>query len=191
MHDQDQQQTEDRRRTGCASTEEPGAVVPHAGICEGGAGQPASLPQSVGNSNTAHTTSMNSTSSATRNRAKGPLVLAVIVLLLCGVGYVWSFLFDLPGHSVVALFSIPALLASLIHAGFLWSKLGSDPTCRRLIVIGIISTVFTLVVCFTLLLLQSIFGPKPTVTLSLGVSHDLSWSAQMGRTEQDGSGNGG
>jgi hypothetical protein len=26
-------------------SEEPGAVVPHAGICEGGAGQPASLPQ--------------------------------------------------------------------------------------------------------------------------------------------------
>ena len=24
--------------------EEPGAVIPHAGICEGGAGQPASLP---------------------------------------------------------------------------------------------------------------------------------------------------
>jgi len=24
--------------------EEPGAVVPHAGICEGGVGQPASLP---------------------------------------------------------------------------------------------------------------------------------------------------
>jgi hypothetical protein len=46
MHDEVQQQTEDRRRTGCASTEEPGAVVPHAGICEGGAGQPASLPQS-------------------------------------------------------------------------------------------------------------------------------------------------
>ena len=27
--------------------EEPGAVVPHAGICEGGTGQPVSLPQSV------------------------------------------------------------------------------------------------------------------------------------------------
>ena len=26
--------TKDLRRTGCASTEEPGAVVPHAGICE-------------------------------------------------------------------------------------------------------------------------------------------------------------
>jgi hypothetical protein len=26
------------------SSEEPGAVVPHAGICKGGAGQPASLP---------------------------------------------------------------------------------------------------------------------------------------------------
>ncbi len=26
--------------------EEPGAVVPHAGICEGGTGQPVSLPQS-------------------------------------------------------------------------------------------------------------------------------------------------
>ena len=26
-------------------SEEPGAVIPHAGICEGGAGQPASLPQ--------------------------------------------------------------------------------------------------------------------------------------------------
>ncbi len=24
--------------------EEPGAVIPHAGICEGGVGQPASLP---------------------------------------------------------------------------------------------------------------------------------------------------
>ncbi|MCH7229206.1 zinc-ribbon domain containing protein, partial [Haloferula sp. A504] len=28
-------------------SEEPGAVVPHAGICEGGAGRPASLPQSA------------------------------------------------------------------------------------------------------------------------------------------------
>ncbi|MCH7229197.1 hypothetical protein, partial [Haloferula sp. A504] len=28
-------------------SEEPGAVVPHAGICEGGAGRPASLPQSL------------------------------------------------------------------------------------------------------------------------------------------------
>jgi hypothetical protein len=27
-------------------SEEPGAAIPHAGICEGGAGQPASLPQS-------------------------------------------------------------------------------------------------------------------------------------------------
>ncbi len=27
--------------------EEPGAVVPHAGICEGGTGQPVSLPQSL------------------------------------------------------------------------------------------------------------------------------------------------
>jgi hypothetical protein len=26
-------------------SEEPGAAIPHAGICEGGAGQPASLPQ--------------------------------------------------------------------------------------------------------------------------------------------------
>jgi hypothetical protein len=29
--------------------EEPGAVIPHAGICEGGTGQPVSLPQSVKN----------------------------------------------------------------------------------------------------------------------------------------------
>ena len=28
-------------------SEEPGAGIPHAGICEGGAGQPASLPQSL------------------------------------------------------------------------------------------------------------------------------------------------
>ena len=28
-------------------SEEPGAVIPHAGICEGGVGQPASLPQSA------------------------------------------------------------------------------------------------------------------------------------------------
>ncbi len=27
--------------------EEPGAVIPHAGICEGGTGQPVSLPQSL------------------------------------------------------------------------------------------------------------------------------------------------
>ena len=32
-------------RTLCAFPEEPGAGNPHAGICEGGAGQPASLPQ--------------------------------------------------------------------------------------------------------------------------------------------------
>jgi hypothetical protein len=36
-------------RTDCASPEEPGAVIPHAGICEGGAGQPASLPQCAKN----------------------------------------------------------------------------------------------------------------------------------------------
>jgi len=34
--------------TECAFPEEPGAGNPHAGICEGGAGQPASLPQSAG-----------------------------------------------------------------------------------------------------------------------------------------------
>ena len=28
----------------CALPEEPGAVIPHAGICEGGVGQPTSLP---------------------------------------------------------------------------------------------------------------------------------------------------
>ena len=33
--------------TECAFPEEPGAGNPHAGICEGGAGQPASLPQSA------------------------------------------------------------------------------------------------------------------------------------------------
>ncbi len=32
------QQTKGLRRSACASSEEPGAVVPHAGICEGGAG---------------------------------------------------------------------------------------------------------------------------------------------------------
>ena len=31
----------------CALPEEPGAVVPHAGICEGGTGKPVSLPQSA------------------------------------------------------------------------------------------------------------------------------------------------
>jgi hypothetical protein len=34
-------------RSACASSEEPVAVVPHAGICEGGVGQSASLPQSA------------------------------------------------------------------------------------------------------------------------------------------------
>jgi hypothetical protein len=38
-------QTKDRRCPACAFTEEPGAVIPHAGICEGGTGQPVSLPQ--------------------------------------------------------------------------------------------------------------------------------------------------
>lgn len=39
------------RRRACASDlrQEPGAVVPHAGICAGGAGQPASLPRPIDN----------------------------------------------------------------------------------------------------------------------------------------------
>lgn len=47
MHDQERQQIEDRRRSGCASTEEPGAVVPHAGICEGGH-RATGVPTSIG-----------------------------------------------------------------------------------------------------------------------------------------------
>ena len=34
-------------RSACASSEEPGAAIPHAGICEGGVEQSASLPQSA------------------------------------------------------------------------------------------------------------------------------------------------
>ena len=39
------------RRRACASDlrQGPGAVVPHAGICAGGAGQPASLPRPIDN----------------------------------------------------------------------------------------------------------------------------------------------
>ena len=36
----------DQRGQTCALSEEPAAVIPHAGICEGGVGQPTSLPQS-------------------------------------------------------------------------------------------------------------------------------------------------
>jgi RNA-directed DNA polymerase len=37
--------TTGKPRSACASSEEPSAAIPHAGICEGGAGRPASLPQ--------------------------------------------------------------------------------------------------------------------------------------------------
>jgi len=33
------------RGTDASPVEEPGAGIPHAGICEGGVGQPASLPR--------------------------------------------------------------------------------------------------------------------------------------------------
>ena len=51
--------------------EEPGAVIPHAGICEGGTGQPVSLPQSARNANPTNHSSWNSTCwNSTRGRAE-------------------------------------------------------------------------------------------------------------------------
>ena len=107
--------------------------------------------------NTIHSVPIVSTS---RILSAIPLALSLSVLLFCGVGYIWSLFFDLPGHSLAALISIPALLASLIISFFIRSAFRHDPTCRRISQIGIVSTILVLVVCMALLIAQSLYGPK-------------------------------
>lgn len=95
-------------------------------------------------------------SPAYRVLATIPLILAIGVALLIGMGFIFSIFFDSKMHSMVALVALPGLMVSLIYGSFILFALNHDLTCRRLLLIGIITTAIVLLSCLCLLILQSL-----------------------------------
>lgn len=80
---------------------------------------------------------MNPTYRSLRPLAVLSVLLPVFLLFLSGLGFVWSLFFDLPGHDLVALVSIPSLVTAAIFTGFVWSASRDDRVSRRLSMIGL------------------------------------------------------
>ena len=83
------------------------------------------------------------------------VLLPIVLLLLCGVGFLWSKFFDLPGHNLVALVSIPSLLTAALFTVLIWAASREERLACRLAAIGLGCQMLAGTVFLALLVFQS------------------------------------
>lgn len=84
-----------------------------------------------------------------------PLLVSIAAITLCALGYLWSLFFDIPGHKVVALCSIPVLITSFVYGCFNGMAFRKNRSCRSLSLTGLISTGIALAIGILVLCHQS------------------------------------
>lgn len=84
-----------------------------------------------------------------------PLLVSIAAIALGALGYLWSLFFDLPGHKVVALCSMPGLVTSFGYGCCIGMAFRKDQSCRRLTVAGLLVTMIALVICISVFYLQT------------------------------------
>ncbi len=96
-----------------------------------------------------------------RTLAALSLGLPVVELLLCGLGFVWSLFFDLPGHNIVALVSLPSLITALLFTLLIWRAGREDRLSCNLARSAAILQVVTVLIFLSMLAVQSWHSMSP------------------------------
>lgn len=83
------------------------------------------------------------------------LGLPLVELLLCGLGFVWSLFFDLPGHNIVALVSVPSLITALPFTLLICRAGREDRLSCNLARLGAILQILVVLIFLSMLVVQS------------------------------------
>ena len=83
------------------------------------------------------------------------MLLPLVLLLLSGLGFLVSLFYDLPGHNLVALVSIPSLVTAALFTALIWAASREDRVACRLSVLGLGCQLLVAVLFLMLLLNQS------------------------------------